>query len=83
MGLLPNPFLSVRGSEMCDKKRLSLKRAKAILVHAFYQSKILGNKNRNEIRYYWCSECRAYHLTSKEDINATNRTDGNKPLGTT
>ena len=63
---------------MCNKKRLSLKRAKAILVHAFYQSKILGNKKRKEIRYYWCNECRAYHLTSKEDINATNRTDGDK-----
>ena len=63
---------------MCRKKKLSLKRAKAILVHAFYQSKILGNKKRKEIRYYWCNECRAYHLTSKEDINATNRTDGDK-----
>ena len=78
MGLLLNPFLSVRGSEMCNKKRLSLKRAKAILAHAFYQNHILDNKKRNEIRYYWCSKCRAYHLTSKEDINATNRTDGNK-----
>ena len=76
-------FLSVRGSEMCRKKNLSLKRAKAILAHAFYQSKILGNKNRNEIRYYWCSECRAYHLTSKEDVNGTNRTNGDKSLGAT
>ena len=63
---------------MCNKKRLSLRVAKLAIVKSYYKSHILGNKKRKEIRYYWCSKCRAYHLTSKEDINATNRTDGNE-----
>ena len=69
---------------MCRKYRFKTELdAKIALVKAYYKRHIKNNKKRNEIRYYWCSECRAYHLTSKEDINATNRTDGNKSLGTT
>lgn len=27
----------------------------------------IGQKRRMETRYYWCDECKAYHLTSKNE----------------
>lgn len=68
-----------RGSEMCNKRKFRTELdAKIALVSSYYKSHIKNNKRRKEIRYYWCDKCKAYHLTSKEDINATNRTDGVK-----
>ena len=69
---------------MCNKRKFKTELdAKIALVSSYYKRHIKNNKKRREIRYYWCKECSAYHLTSKEGINATNRTDGDKPLATT
>lgn len=47
----------------CTKKKLDC--IKAMLIIANAQKKTQKNWNRNEIRYYFCSECNAYHTTSK------------------
>jgi hypothetical protein len=40
---------------VCEKERLSKKRAK----------KVISRKWRGECRYYYCRECNCYHVTSE------------------
>lgn len=37
------------------------------IARAYYLREIKGNKKRKEIRYYLCSQCNAYHLTSRKE----------------
>ena len=48
---------------MCKKRKYD----KLGAMFALSQWRRIGNYNssRNEKRYYYCSECGAYHLTSK------------------
>ena len=52
-----------RGFERrCFKKKIKSERA---------AKKVLSDtrkKGREEIRYYWCYDCGAYHLTSKKRV---------------
>lgn len=48
----------------CNKKRLT--KINAMLIIANSQKRAQKNHNRNEIRYYWCDTCNAYHVTSKK-----------------
>ena len=48
----------------CVKKKLDRIKALFIISQAQKQSKL--NFNRNERRFYWCSECKSYHTTSKK-----------------
>ncbi len=33
-------------------------------IEAMYSARYSKKNKRRECRYYWCSDCRAYHLTS-------------------
>lgn len=56
---------SQKGSLMCTKRRIRTENeAKAELVGAAI-ARNRGNKKRKEIRYYFCSVCKAFHLTSR------------------
>lgn len=48
----------------CQKKKLD--KIKAMLIVANAQKRTQKNFNRNEIRIYFCEECKAYHTTSKK-----------------
>ena len=50
-----------RVKRMCVKRKLDKIRA-MLIVAGSLNSK---NKNRQECRYYWCGNCRAYHTTSQ------------------
>lgn len=49
---------------MCNKIKLSKDTAKNIIQEAV-QARRRGDFTRNEIRYYYCNECHAWHTTSK------------------
>lgn len=49
---------------MCKKKKLD--KIKAMMIVANAQKKSQKNFNRREVRFYHCSECNAYHTTSKK-----------------
>lgn len=49
---------------MCDKKKFKKRWAKEAIFNAMI-ARMYGSEKRREIRYYWCSECNSYHLTSK------------------
>jgi hypothetical protein len=60
-------FLEVLISIMCDKTCYSQKEA-GELVHNHFKRKRNGRKKFNwksklPVRYYFCKECNAYHLT--------------------
>lgn len=50
---------------MCDKARMSLKKAKWVLFNAECARRF-GSHKRLEIRYYFCNLCNSYHVTSKK-----------------
>ena len=49
----------------CNKKKY---KDKISAMFALSQTKFVGNYNpkRNEKRFYFCNECNAWHLTSKD-----------------
>jgi hypothetical protein len=49
---------------MCNKKKLD--KIKAMMIVANAKKQTQKNFNRREIRVYFCSECDAYHTTSKK-----------------
>ena len=49
---------------MCRKKKLDKIKAMMIVANAQKQTQL--NFKRKEIRVYFCSECNAYHTTSKK-----------------
>lgn len=59
---------------MCDKKKLSLDKAKWIIFNA-QAARRLGSEKRQEIRYYYCNLCNSYHVTSKYDRFKTKNAD--------
>ena len=50
---------------MCNKKKY---KDKISVMFALSQCKRVGRSKgkRNECRFYFCDECKAYHLTSKK-----------------
>jgi len=48
----------------CNKRKFD--KIKAMMIVANAQKKTQNNFNRREIRVYFCSECNAYHTTSKK-----------------
>ncbi len=50
----------------CCKKKLSLGRAKLILLQVFLQKKVHSNNSRNERGFYFCDNCNSFHVTSKK-----------------
>ena len=51
---------------MCNKNKYTLKEAKSVLNEC---KRNRAKKYRNEVRYYECSECKSFHLTSEEEYN--------------
>ena len=51
----------ITGGKMCDKVRHTKKEAASIL-----NAMKVRKQFRKEIRYYYCKDCNAWHLTSKE-----------------
>jgi hypothetical protein len=49
----------------CQKAKMSLKKAKWVLFNA-EAARRFGSEKRNEVRYYYCNQCDAYHVTSKK-----------------
>ena len=49
---------------MCNKKKLD--KIKAMLIVSNSQKPTQTSFKRNEIRVYFCTECNAYHTTSKK-----------------
>lgn len=49
---------------MCNKKKLD--KLKALMIVANAQKQKQRNFDRKEARVYFCSECNAYHTTSKK-----------------
>jgi len=49
----------------CNKKKLDLIEAMFIIAKA--QSNTQKNFNRQEIRYYFCKHCKAYHTTKQKE----------------
>lgn len=55
---------------MCKKKKFT--KLNAMIIIALYEGKRKNkyrnykNLKRKEVRYYYCNECKAWHLTSKE-----------------
>ena len=47
----------------CSKKKFDKIKAMLILANSNKQTQM--NFNRKEVRYYYCEDCNAYHLTSK------------------
>lgn len=47
---------------MCAKRRLPTRLDAKIALASTHRS---GLSRREEKRYYWCADCRGYHLTSK------------------
>lgn len=53
---------------VCRKKRFRDKReAEKALHYAISGRTVYGNKSRKECRMYYCEQCKAWHLTSKEN----------------
>ena len=51
----------------CNKRKFSKFEAMLYLAQASMSyKKRKGRSRRRECRYYYCKECNAYHLTSKE-----------------
>lgn len=51
----------------CNKRKFSKFEAMLYLAQANMSYKRRkGKSKRKECRYYYCSQCNAYHLTSKE-----------------
>lgn len=48
----------------CKKKKVD--KIKAMLIIANAQKATQKDFSRNETRYYFCDECKAYHTTSKK-----------------
>lgn len=53
----------------CHKVPFSKKDAATIVNNNKRQGK--RRKGRNEVRYYYCAECNAYHLTSRDEKQYT------------
>jgi hypothetical protein len=49
---------------ICHKKKLD--KIKAMMIIANSQKRTQKNFNRKEIRWYFCEECKSYHVTSKK-----------------
>lgn len=47
----------------CKKKKLDKIKAMLIISNS---SKENHNHNRQEIRIYWCDECKSYHTTKRK-----------------
>jgi hypothetical protein len=47
-------------NNVCKKKRFDEIGAKWAVAQAIHSQ----DKRRKEVRYYWCSQCNSYHLTS-------------------
>lgn len=52
---------------MCDKKCFTKIEAQSALNH----NKHSGKQYRKEQRMYYCEDCNAWHLTSREDLRDT------------
>ena len=58
---------------MCNKKKFTKVEAMMRIANAEVEyKKRKGRSKRRECRYYWCNECKAFHLTSQE-YNMNNR----------
>lgn len=57
------------GSSTCNKKCFTETAAELIVKRAKFKRNI--NRFREESRYYYCEECKAYHLTSQEKRGKT------------
>ncbi|GEM_PF-6420336 len=50
----------------CMKLKLSKAEAAKAVASSFFKRVIKGNTKRQEQRHYYCAECNAWHLTSKD-----------------
>ena len=58
---------------MCDKEKFTKLEAMIYLANSDLIDKIRkGRTKRKECRYYYCDECKAYHLTSMSKIEFEN-----------
>lgn len=49
----------------CHKKKYD-KIGAMLALSSCQKSERFGNHNRQETRFYYCDECKAYHLTSQK-----------------
>jgi len=49
---------------VCKKRKLD--KIKALLIVANSQKRSQKSHNRKEIRYYYCEDCKSFHVTSKK-----------------
>jgi len=52
-------------NNICHKK--SFDKIGAMLILSKVKSSRNSNFNRREKRYYFCNQCKSYHLTSKDE----------------
>lgn len=50
---------------ICTKRRYKDKLSAMIALSSCLSS---GSKKRKETRYYWCDQCKVYHLTKRREI---------------
>ena len=62
---------------MCNKIKYSKDTAIRVLDEA-RKARLRGEMWREEIRYYWCEECEAYHVTGKMWKHAESQTRSSK-----
>ena len=60
------------GCHHCTKKAFD----RIAAIEAMYSARYGKRRKRRECRYYWCSDCRAYHLTSMPLVLCGGKGDG-------
>ena len=61
----------------CNKRKMTWTEAEMLIARKQMWSDRNKHKERKEVRYYFCDECRAYHLT-KSDWYYTSKDYGKK-----
>lgn len=60
--VVENPLTRLKVRLKCAKRKFSKNKAKQVIIKA-QRSR---DERRKECRYYFCVQCKAYHVTSKE-----------------
>lgn len=59
------PMARHRGRTVCPVSGKLRYGTRLVAERAIAAGVVSGNRHRREVRVYWCSDCNAFHLTSK------------------